>query len=201
MLNLLEGNWKGSLKVNGITYSSVSEAIQKLENHVGSIEVELNYSEAKEKPKTESKASKDIPLYCIEVKPYMTQPSSPGFDFMEKYNSNIPMPMRRMYGEVIGETKGMYKMRLHGRAERNQVKCVHCLRKLTNEVSRFYGIGPICGGHFHIKTPEIEEYLKDENKNFKIIDDKMRAIIWEGWIIKSAITLMEEVETVKRKAV
>lgn len=50
--------------------------------------------------------------YKITVKKYMTEPSTPNFDFQDKWNNGKPMPLRTMQGEVIKETRGMYYMKL-----------------------------------------------------------------------------------------
>ena len=50
--------------------------------------------------------------YKITVKKYMTEPSTPNFDFQDKWNNSTPMPQCKMEGEVIKETRGMYYMEL-----------------------------------------------------------------------------------------
>ena len=50
--------------------------------------------------------------YKITVKKYMTEPSTPNFDFQDKWNDGKPMPLCIMRGEVIKETRGMYYMEL-----------------------------------------------------------------------------------------
>ena len=50
--------------------------------------------------------------YKITVKKYMTEPSTPNFDFQDKWNNGKPMPLYTMQGEVIKETRGMYYMEL-----------------------------------------------------------------------------------------
>ena len=50
--------------------------------------------------------------YKITVKKYMTEPSTPNFDFQDKWNDGKPMPLCTMQGEVIKETRGMYYMEL-----------------------------------------------------------------------------------------
>ena len=48
--------------------------------------------------------------YKITVKKYMTEPSTPNFDFQDRWNDGKPMPLCTMQGEVIKETRGMYYM-------------------------------------------------------------------------------------------
>ena len=50
--------------------------------------------------------------YKIIVKKYMTEPSTPNFDFQDKWNNGKPMPLCIMQGKVIKETRGMYYMEL-----------------------------------------------------------------------------------------
>ena len=50
--------------------------------------------------------------YKITVKKYMTEPSTPNFDFQDRWNDGKPMPLCIMQGEVIKETRGMYYMKL-----------------------------------------------------------------------------------------
>lgn len=50
--------------------------------------------------------------YKITVKKYMTEPATSNFDFQDKFNNGIPMPLCIMQGKVIKETRGMYYMEL-----------------------------------------------------------------------------------------
>lgn len=127
--------------------------------------------------------------YAIKVRKYMTQSSSPDFNFMQTFNNNIPMPFRVMVGKAIRETRGMFYMELH--AEPLPVShCMKCGRTLTHPVSRLYGLGPECGSHFHINPFESEEELDNALEE---VQNKLRAITWEGWVIKSAIENFKEV--------
>jgi hypothetical protein len=192
VLNLVQ--FDKEVIVNGVRYESVSKALEALKDHAGSVEILLNSKKSTAKKADQTKKEKKI-IYRVVVKKYMTEKSSPGFDFMLKYNNDNPMPLRTMYGEIIEETKGMFKMKLHGRAEKNAVRCSHCMRELTHPVSRIYGIGPFCGGHFWQANEWIKQLANNEEALFREADRRMRQITWEGWIIKSAITSMEEVES------
>lgn len=121
--------------------------------------------------------------YRVTVKKYMTEPSSPTFDFMAKWNNNIPMPLRMMTGVIEKETRGMVYMRLHGQAE-PVIRCMRCGRTLTNPVSQHYGIGPECISKlgFVCDIDDVETIKK------KLVD-----VVWAGWVIKSAILEQEEV--------
>ena len=61
---------------------------------------------------TKSKKMEVGKSYKITVKKYMTEPSTPNFDFQDKWNDGKPMPQCKMEGEVIKETRGMYYMEL-----------------------------------------------------------------------------------------
>ena len=126
--------------------------------------------------------------YKITVKKYMTEPATVSFDFQDKWNNGMPMPLVTMTGEVIKETRGMFYMRLHGKAEPT-VKCICCGRTLKNKVSMLYGIGPECGKHFNINPFDSEEEL---NANFQELKNMISNITWEGWVIKKSITNFKE---------
>ena len=121
--------------------------------------------------------------YKITVKKYMTEPATSTFDFQDKWNSGIPMPLCIMQGEVIKETRGMYYMNLQGKAESTS-KCLVCGKSLTNSVSKLYSIGPECSEKIGLIRIESEEEAKEKLKR---INEQIDNITWEGWVIKSAI--------------
>lgn len=127
--------------------------------------------------------------YKITVKKYMTEPSTPNFDFQDKWNNSTPMPLCIMQGEVIKEIRGMYYMNLQGKAEPTS-KCLLCGKTLTNSISKLYGIGPECSEKVGLIRIESEEEAKEKLKHImEQIDD----ISWTGWVIKSAIKEWEEI--------
>lgn len=127
--------------------------------------------------------------YKITVKKYMTEPATANFDFQDKWNNGKPMPLCIMQGEVIKETRGMYYMSLHGKAEPTS-KCLVCGRVLLNPISKLYGIGPECSEKIGLIRIESEEEAKEKLKHIMAqIDD----ISWTGWVIKSAIKEWEEI--------
>ena len=129
--------------------------------------------------------------YRITVKKYMTEPSSPRFDFMEKWNNNNPMSLRMMTGTIEKETRGMVYMHLHGDMYAEKMcTCMKCGRILTNPVSQYFGIGPECGGHGYTSPFEDEAQLKEAVAEYR---KKLMNVQWSGWIIKSSITEQEEV--------
>ena len=107
-------------------------------------------------------------MYKIKVKNYMTKKSTPSFDFMLKWNNDNPMPMRVMVGDKLEETRGMVKMQLHADiCEKITETCMKCGRPLTNPVSRFFGIGPECGGHNYVNPFDTDEELKKAVESYR----------------------------------
>ena len=127
--------------------------------------------------------------YKIQVKKYMTEKATPQFDFMANWNNDIPMPFVIMSGVIEKETRGMYYMKLHGKAEKTSI-CMCCGRKLTHPVSMLYGLGPECGSHAYINPFDSEEEL---NAHIDEVYQKIADVKWEGWVIKSSIKSMEVV--------
>lgn len=128
----------------------------------------------------------------IKVKSYMTKKATPEFDFMEKWNNNNPMPLRIMVGEKIKETPGMVYMKLHGDITSTQTQvCMKCGRPITNNVSKYFGMGPECGGHSYVNPFNSEEELKEAVEAYR---RTLNQITWEGWIIKSAIEGYESLD-------
>lgn len=126
--------------------------------------------------------------YTITVKKYMTEPGNASFDFMQKWNNNIPMPLVIMTGKVIKETRGMVFMELEGNVKPTHT-CICCGKPLTNPISMIYGIGPECGRHFYINPFSTEEELQE---HIEEIRNTICNIKWTGWVIKSAIKEFKE---------
>lgn len=190
MLNLLEG-YKGALEVNGTEYSGVKAAVQALKGYEGQVTIVLNKAgktqEQEPKVRAENKVEEiqGSPVYKIKVRQYMTKPASPEFDFHNKWNDGNPMPMRIMVGRKLKETRGMVQMELWGEiTEKVTHSCMKCGKRLTNNVSKFFGIGPECGGHNYTNPFESDEELKAAVKEMQ---HQLKEIKWTGWIIKSAI--------------
>ena len=116
----------------------------------------------------------------------MTKPSTPEFDFMAQWNNDIPMPLMTMVGDKVKETNGMVYMKLHGDITQTVTeRCLCCGKLITNPVSKFFGMGPVCGGHNYTNPFATDEELKAAVEQYR---KKLQNITWEGWIIKSAIT-------------
>ena len=188
MLNLIK-DWQGAVEIDGVEYKSAQDAIKRFKHRSGDIHIILKANAKTVSNQVESdvkqtiQKSTDETEYRITVKKYMTEPASPSFDFMAKWNDNKPMPLRIMTGTVVKETRGMVYMNLHGEG-RETITCMCCGRELTHPVSRHYGIGPIC-------MSKVGIYCDIENVDE--IKERLVDITWSGWIIKSAIVSREEV--------
>lgn len=181
MLEKLLKDWKGSIDIDDKHYTSVQDAVSVFKTLSDDTHIVLHsVSENANKSKIECVESKSE--YRVTVKKYMTEPATPSFDFMAKFNNDNPMPLRTMTGTIEKETRGMVYMKLHGQAE-PVVRCMRCGRLLTNPVSKLYGIGPEC----------IEKlgFVRVDIDDIETIKQKLVDVHWEGWIIKSAITEKE----------
>ena len=128
--------------------------------------------------------------YIVKVKPWMTNPTSnSGFDFMYHWNKNVPMPLRVMRGRVLNETRGMVHMELKACPLKTDF-CMKCGKPLTHPVSRLYGLGPECGGHYHINPFNTEEELQSAVDEVR---HKLNDITWTGWIARSGVEYATEV--------
>lgn len=128
--------------------------------------------------------------YIVRVKPWMTKETTdPSFDFMRHWNRNIPMPLRVMRGRVLSETRGMVYMELRACPLKTDY-CMRCGKPLTHPVSKLYGLGPECGGHYHINPFNTEEELQEAIQE---VSDKLNSVRWTGWVVKSGIESAVEV--------
>lgn len=189
MMTMLQ-NWNGQVKLNGKLYNgmgdiNVVEAIQGSEFHM--VLLSKTRRQIEKQPEQEKQKT-----YKITVKKYMTQKSSPGFDFMSKWNNDEPMPLRTMIGTIDKQTPGMYHMTLHGDilAEKT-CYCMRCGKELKNPVSQYFGIGPECGNHGYVNPFNSDEELRAAVESYR---KQLQNMTWTGWVIKSAITEMEEIQ-------
>lgn len=183
MLKELLKDWKGNIDIDDKHYTSIESCIFDSKSILEDTHIKL-LSASKNATETKIQLSSDITEYRISVKRYMTEKSSPEFDFMAKWNNDNPMPIRTMVGTIEKETRGMVYMKLHGQAE-PVIRCMRCGRLLTNPTSQIYGIGPECMSKLGLIRVEIDDV---ETIKKRLVDVK-----WEGWIIKSAITEKEKV--------
>ena len=200
MITMLK-NWNGSISINGEEFENGQALINAQKSFSGPICIRLQPKGVKRhidentKPEQHITEQKTEQMYAITVKKYMTEKAVPGFDFMANWNNNNPMPLRTMIGYVTKETKGMVYMKLHGDiVEKISQRCLCCGKPITNNVSKYFGMGPVCGNHNYVNPFTTEEELKAAVADYRT---KLRNITWEGWIIKSAITDQVEYEEVK----
>ncbi len=189
MLNLI--NIDKPVLVNGTEYPNSQAAYEALKDYDGQIQVIIGSTpETPAQKVTQVNNTVDKPQdtqeWRVHVKKWMTEKSSPGFDFMEKLNNDVPMPMVIMRGYILEETKGMYRMKLRAVPEPS-THCFRCGRALKHPVSVLYGIGPECGGHFHINPLKDKAELDAAMADIK---QKMESVTWTGWITKSALKEM-----------
>lgn len=189
MINQLK-NWTGEIEINGNKFTSFTEALN-FDFKTLSDDMTIKLLSQSNKTLNESNTSENHIVqneseteYRIIVKPYMTKPATPEFDFMAQWNNNNPMPMREMVGTVEKETRGMTYMHLHGMGKPT-ITCLCCGKELTNPVSRHYGIGPVCLSKMGINR-DIEDVPG--------ITEDLAKIEWSGWIIKSAIIEKVKIE-------
>lgn len=179
--------WKGVIEIDGSRYESIDDIprdMQLTDNMIISL-----------LPKENTSASQDTQassgVFRITVRKYMTKQSTPSFDFMKKWNNDIPMPLMTMVGTIEKETPGMYKMNLQADTNFRTVdRCMNCGKVITNPVSKFFGMGPECGKHNYVNPFNSDEELEEAIKDYK--ENVLSKITWNGWVIKSAITEMEE---------
>ena len=186
--------WKGPIEIDGQKFDSVGEARELLTDSNQNFNSIILYSTRERTTEREKTRLECVPttLYRVTVRQYMTRHATPDFDFMQKWNNDVPMPLRTMVGTIERETPGMVYMKLHGDITGKITQyCMKCGKQITNPVSQFFGMGPECGGHHYVSPFESEEELQraveDYRKNY------LHQIVWEGWIIKSAITEQEEI--------
>lgn len=172
--------WKGTIEINGENVD-----ISCFKPFSDDIHIKL-YPKAKKCVNNSGRrVETGIKLFKIQVRKYMTQKSNANFDFMAKWNNDIPMPLRIMVGEKVKETPGMVYMKLHADiTEQQTFVCMKCGKPLTNPVSQYFGIGPECGGHNYTHPFATDDELKQAVAEYR---KKLQGITWEGWVIKSAI--------------
>lgn len=178
-------NWKGAVEIDGSEYKSVSEVPESLTLSNNSY-ILLKSNKKVSAASAPHEDGEDDSEYMITVKQYMTKKSTPSFDFMAHWNNNVPMPLRTMVGVKLKETRGMVYMKLHACTTFKTVQyCMKCGRVITNPVSKYFGLGPECGGHNYVNPFNSEEELNKAVEDYK--KTVLSKITWEGWIIRSAI--------------
>lgn len=181
-------SWKGTVEIDGTQYSSISAVPSDLKLTDTTVIVLHTQAKSSESQAPQSNDQE----YRITIKSYMMRKATPEFDFMAKWNDDIPMPLKTMTGTIVQETRGMYRMELHADTNFEQLQtCMKCGRPITNPVSKFFGMGPECGGHNYTNPFSSNEELQQAVDVYK--EEVLGKLTWSGWVIKSAITEMEEV--------
>lgn len=130
--------------------------------------------------------------YRIRVAKYMTKKATPEFDFMKKWNNNVPMPYLYMVGTKEKETRGMVYMKLRPDITAEHfITCIKCGRALKDPISQYYGIGPSCGNHAYRHPFKSKKDMEADVIRYK---QKILKETWEGWVIKRAIYDEKEVK-------
>ena len=180
-------SYRGTIEVHGDKVDRLN--LTSLSKIQGSVCIKLipdNFIQRfhnSDNPQVKSDEDKE---YRITVKACMLKKASPEFDFMAKWNNDVPMPLRTMVGKKIKETRGMVYMQLHGDTVGKIMQtCLRCGRTITNPISQYFGMGPECGGHNYTSPFETEEELLMAVDKYR--KDVLQKMTWEGWIIKSWI--------------
>lgn len=190
MLRLFK-DWSGAVEVDGIIYDSIESVNLSHIKDLDNLSIKLLSNTVKPVKTSNTQADRVDTLdgeYIVEVKPYMCKKSTPQFDFMAKFNNDNPMPFRIMQGKIIKQTKGMYQLKLKAtdmvKGEK-YITCMCCGRKLTNTISKWFGIGPECSGNYWgVDTSDLDKAQEE-------VFEKLETIEWTGWAPKSACTLKE----------
>lgn len=111
MLSLLK-SWQGTFVIDNNSYDSLNKLNLADIVRNGEINIKLLPKEKVADNANMVKLETTSNFAIVTVKKYMTKKSTPSFEFMEKWNNDIPMPSIRMWGEKLQETRGMIKMKL-----------------------------------------------------------------------------------------
>lgn len=111
MLSLLK-SWQGTFVIDNNSYDSLNKLNLADIVRNGEINIKLLPKEKVADNANMVKLETTSNFATVTVKKYMTKKSTPSFEFMKKWNNDIPMPSIRMGGEKLQETRGMIKMKL-----------------------------------------------------------------------------------------
>lgn len=187
LLNIL--NWEGVVDINGTIYNNSSEIPREIEFNTN-MNITLIPNEMVRADENTQASGKE---FRVTVRQYMTKKSTPSFDFMSRWNNDVPMPLRTMVGTIEKETPGMYYMNLRADTSFTTVdRCMNCGKVIINPVSKYFGMGPECGRYNYVNPFNSDAELKEAVNTYK--REVLSKITWSGWIIKSAITEMEVLE-------
>lgn len=179
-------NWEGELEINGTRYKSVIDIPKDIQIDSDTTVLLIPNETVSAGQNTQASDTE----YRVTVRKYMTNKATPTFDFMAKWNNNVPMPLMTMIGTIEKETPGMYYMHLRADTSFTTVdRCMNCGKVITNPVSKYFGMGPECGRHNYVNPFNSEDELNEAVNTYK--REVLSKITWSGWVIKSAITKLE----------
>ena len=89
MLQKIFNSWEGAIEIDGTLYNNASEIDSDIQLTDGSTII-LRSNRNNKRLEEATGESKE---YHFVVKKYMTKKSTASFDFMKKWNKDIPMPM------------------------------------------------------------------------------------------------------------
>lgn len=179
-------NWEGELEINGTRYKSVIDIPKDIQIDSDTTVLLIPNETVSAGQNTQASDTE----YRVTVRKYMTNKATPTFDFMAKWNNNVPMPLMTMIGTIEKETPGMYYMHLRADTSFTTVdRCMNCGKVITNPVSKYFGMGPECGRHNYVNPFNSEDELNEAVNTYK--REVLSKITWSGWVIKSAITNLE----------
>ena len=179
-------NWEGELEINGTRYKSVIDIPKDIQIDSDTTVLLIPNETVSAGQNTQASDTE----YRVTVRKYMTNKSTSTFDFMAKWNNNVPMPLMTMIGTIEKETPGMYYMHLRADTSFTTVdRCMNCGKVITNPVSKYFGMGPECGRHNYVNPFNSEDELNEAVNTYK--QEVLSKITWSGWVIKSAITKLE----------
>ena len=178
-------NWEGELEINGTHYKSAVDIPKDIQIDSDTTVLLIPNETVSAGQNTQASDTE----YRVTVRKYMTNKSTPTFDFMAKWNNNVPMPLMTMVGTIEKETPGMYYMNLRADTSFTTVdRCMNCGKVITNPVSKYFGMGPECGKHNYVNPFNSDDELNEAINTYK--QEVLSKITWSGWVIKSAITEM-----------
>ena len=179
-------NWEGELEINGTHYKSVTDIPKDIQIDSDTIVLLIPKQTVSAGQNTQASDTE----YRVTVRKYMTNKATPTFDFMSKWNNNVPMPLMTMVGTIEKETPGMYYMKLRADTSFTTVdRCMNCGKVITNPISKYFGMGPECGRHNYVNPFNSDDELNEAINTYK--QEVLSKITWSGWVIKSAITELE----------
>lgn len=179
-------NWEGELEINGTRYKNVIDIPKDIQIDSDTTVLLIPNETVSAGQNTQASDTE----YRVTVRKYMTNKATPTFDFMAKWNNNVPMPLMTMIGTIEKETPGMYYMHLRADTSFTTVdRCMNCGKVITNPVSKYFGMGPECGRHNYVNPFNSEDELNEAVNTYK--REVLGKITWSGWVIKSAITKLE----------